>query len=110
MKTKGIGLNLTLGPYDQVAIFPSKVNKISMSCQQISKERQGLEVSALIVWKIDHEEDGPMRAFKFLGEDLISDTPRTANKLIETVVTSVIRNYIANSTIEEVRQNRDQIR
>jgi hypothetical protein len=38
LKQAGIGLTLTRGPYDQVAVFPSKVNKISFSCQQITKE------------------------------------------------------------------------
>jgi len=35
-KKAGIGLTLTKGPYDQVAIFPSKVNKVNISCTQIS--------------------------------------------------------------------------
>ena len=110
LKQAGIGLTLTKGPYDQVAIFPSKVNKISFSCQQITREVQGLEVSCMIVWQIFREGDGPMKAFKNLGDDLISDEPRTANNLITSIVSAIVRNHIANSSIDEIIKNRDQIR
>lgn len=106
----GIGLTLTKGPYDQVAIFPSKVNKVNFRCQQITKEMQGLEVSAMIVWQVYREGDGPMKAYKNLGEDLISDVPHTANSLIDSTVSSVVRNHIANSSIDDVIKNRDAIR
>lgn len=61
---------------------------------------QGLEVSAMIVWTIFREEDGPMKAFKNLGDDLITDDPTTANGLITSTVASIVRNRIANSTID----------
>lgn len=110
MKQAGIGLTLTKGPYDQVAIFPSKVNKVSFSCQQITKEMQGLEVSAMIVWQIFREGDGPMKAYKNLGQDLISDVPVTANSLINSAVVSIVRNHIANSSIDDVIKNRDALK
>lgn len=110
MKQAGIGLSLVKGPYDEVAIFPSKVNKINFSCQQISQEMQGLEVSAMIVWQIYREGDGPMKAYKNLGEDLTSDRPTTANMLIESAVSSVVRNHIANSSIDDILKKREKLR
>jgi hypothetical protein len=41
---------------------------------------------------------------------LISDEPRTANNLITSIVSAIVRNHIANSTIDEIIKNRDQIR
>lgn len=103
-------MTLTKGPFDQVAIFPSKVNKVNFRTQQITKEMQGLEVQAMIVWTIYREGDGPMKAFKYLGEDLITDEPVTANALITSQVQAIVRNRIANETMDEVIKNRDAIR
>lgn len=51
-----------------------------------------------------------MRAYKFLGDDLVSTTPYTANALIDACISSVVRNHIANNTIDEVIKNRDKLR
>jgi len=106
----GVGLNLTKGPFDQVAIFPSKVNKVNFQTQQITSEMQGLEVSAMIVWTIFREDDGPMRAFKNLGNDLITDVPTTANNLITSMASAIVRNTIANKTIKDIIEKRTEIR
>jgi hypothetical protein len=37
-KQAGIGLSVMKGPNDQIAIFPSKVNKVTLSAEQITKE------------------------------------------------------------------------
>jgi hypothetical protein len=64
---------------DTVAIFPSKVNKVQFSTQQVTKEMSGLEVSAMICWTINRDNDGPMKAYKNLGSDLTAEVPKTAN-------------------------------
>lgn len=61
---------------------------------------QGLRVSAMIVWTINREGDGPMKAYKNLGEDLVADKPEIANALIINMASAIIRNCIANSTID----------
>jgi hypothetical protein len=106
----GIGLSLFRGFSDQVAIFPSKVNKVTFTTNQITDEMQGLEVSAMLVWTIHREGDGPMKAFKNLGEDLIADTPTIANNLIISVASAIVRNCIANSTIDQIIKNRDELK
>lgn len=88
------------GPNDQVAVFPSKVNKVTLTAEQITEEMQGLRVSAMIVWTINREGDGPMKAYKNLGEDLVADKPEIANALIINMASAIIRNCIANSTID----------
>lgn len=71
---------------------------------------QGIEVSAMIVWTIYKDGDGPMKAYKFLGDDLVCDEPRHANALINTAVSAIVRNHIANSEIMKVIKERDTIR
>jgi hypothetical protein len=81
----GIGITALKMPQDTVAKFPSKIQKLTTSTMQITGEMQGLEVSAMIVWTVYRGEDGPARAYKYLGNDLAESTPRTANQLITTV-------------------------
>ncbi len=40
---------------------------------------QGIKVSGMLVWSIYREGDGPMKAFKNLGDDLSKENPTTAN-------------------------------
>ena len=79
MKRAGIGLTCFKGPFDQVARFPSKVNKVNFFTEQVTKEMQGIKVSGMLVWTIYREGDGPMKAYKNLGEDLKEENPAIAN-------------------------------
>jgi hypothetical protein len=42
MKKAGIGLNCFRLPFDQVATFPSRVNKIEFDTQQVDINMQGV--------------------------------------------------------------------
>jgi len=99
-----------ISPGDTVAIFPSKVNKVTFSTAQVTKEFSGLEVSAMICWVVNREGDGPMKAYVSLGKELESQNPKNANELISKMASSVIRNQIANSTTDEILKNRDKLR
>jgi len=41
-KEAGVGLKTTVMPFDVVALFPAKVNKVNFTTLQITKEMQGL--------------------------------------------------------------------
>jgi regulator of protease activity HflC (stomatin/prohibitin superfamily) len=110
MKKAGIGLCTFVGPYDQCAVFPAKVNRVNFKTYQITSEMQGLEVSVMIVWTIFREEDGPMRAYRMLGNDLKEAVPKTANDLCASLVSSVVRNQIANDTIDNIIKSRKEFR
>ena len=58
----GIGLSTFIGPFDQVSIFPSRLNKVEIVTDQITKEMQGVEVKSMIEWTIDRNGEGPMKA------------------------------------------------
>ena len=69
-----------------------------------------MQVSAMIVWTIFRDEDGPMRAYRMLGEDLSSDVPTTANNLMSSFVASIVRNKIANSELVTIVKERKELR
>lgn len=96
--------------FDQVAKFPASVHKVDFSTQQVTQEMQGLEVSGMIVWSIYRIDEGPMKAFKNLGEDLKDEIPRSANEKLVSMSNAIVRNCIANSTINEIITNRQMIR
>jgi hypothetical protein len=91
-------------PWDTHAIFPSKLVKIEIKTQQVTKEMQGVEVSSMIEWTIDKKGEGPMKAFKNL--DVQKDVPTKANETLRAMASAIVRNQIANSTIDEALKNR----
>lgn len=64
----------------------------------------------MICWTINRTGDGPMKAYKNLGSDLASDDPLTANNLLTSMASAIVRNCIANSTIDQIIKNRQQLR
>jgi flotillin len=110
LKSAGIGTAIVRNPFDTVAVFPSRLVKIDVKTQQVTKEMQGLEVSSMIEWTVDKEGEGPMKAFKNLGQDLASREPRTANSMLSDMCSSILRAQISNSTIQEVIKNRQELR
>lgn len=71
---------------------------------------QGIEVQGMIVWTIYREDGGPMKAYKNLGNDLKKNIPNQSNDKLITMSNAIVRNCIANSTINEIIKNRKVIR
>ena len=69
---------------------------------------QGIEVASMIEWTVEKEGEGPMKAFKHL--DVASENPYKTNEILSRMTSAIVRNQIANSTIEEVLQNRQLLR
>ena len=110
MVRAGVGLSCFKGFMDQVARFPSRVHKVTFMSDQMTQEKQGVKVTGMLVWGINRVDDGPMRAFKNLGEDLSSDNPRQANEHLVELGNAILRNQIANSTLDEIMTNRRKLR
>lgn len=51
-----------------------------------------------------------MRAYRQLGSDICNSNPSTANALMSSMVSAIVRNTIANNNVMEVIQNRDKLR
>jgi regulator of protease activity HflC (stomatin/prohibitin superfamily) len=64
----------------------------------------------MLEWTIDREGEGPMKAFKNLGQYLANQIPRTANSMLEDMCSSILRSQISNSTIGDVIKNRHELR
>ncbi len=77
-----------------------------MVTQQVTKEMQGIQVSSMIEWTVDRE--APLKAFKNL--DLASGNYTAANETLRAMTSAIVRNQVANSTIDHVIKNRQMLR
>lgn len=110
MIRKGIGLATWIYPGESYVKFSSQINQVDFSAQQVSVECAGVEVTGTIVWSVFREDDGPMVAYRCFGQDLIAGKPHKANKQIKEIASSIIRDRIANMTIQEILKNRALLR
>lgn len=69
-----------------------------------------MRVRATTTWSVYREDDGPLRAYKFFGQDLYQDNPSLPNTLIDKVMSTVVQDHIANHTLDEVIKKRDELR
>ena len=68
-------------------------------------------MSGVLIWSVYRDEDGPFRCFKSFGEDLLNKSgPKIANKKLENMAVSIIREKIANLTINDLLKNRSKLR
>ena len=71
---------------------------------------QGVEVYGMIIWSVYRKENGPMNAYKFFGDDLKRATPTKANEKIADMAVAIVRDRIANLTINDILKNRSKLR
>lgn len=71
---------------------------------------QGIEVTGMGLWSVYREKEGPMNCYKYFGDDLKKPTPHVANGKIEAMAVAIIRDRIANMTINDILKNRSKLR
>ena len=106
----GIGLACWVMPGDQTIKFPSLINKLTFKAQQVSAEMQGVNVTGMLIWSVHRESDGPFKCYKSFGEDLNKKTPTMANEQLECMAVSIIRDRIANLSLNDILKNRNKLR
>lgn len=64
---------------------------------------QGIIITGFAFWSVHRNDDGPFKFYKYMqGGD--------SNESVKALSESVLRNFIANSTLEDVMRNRDHLR
>lgn len=64
---------------------------------------QGIIIEGFAFWSVYRDEEGPFRCYKYLQGCNPSES-------VQALCESVLRNLIANSTIDEVMKNRNHLR
>lgn len=104
----GIGLTCFVTPFDSVAIFPSKQNKVEIQTQALTTEMQGVLVSSMITWNVQTEGNGPLKAYENL--DLASGNFESANSALRDLTGAIVRERVANSELQLVLTERESLR
>jgi len=89
--------------------FPSKMQNINFSCDQVTREVQGVGVKGFATWSIFREDDGPYRAYKSF-DGFSENGLQMANDNVRQLVESVLRNIVSRKSLEEVMTQRQQMR
>lgn len=63
----------------------------------------------MLMWSIVRTGDGPLKAYKHIGQEL-SSTPTKMNQTLSSMASAIVRNRIANSTINTILKERTVIR
>ena len=71
---------------------------------------QGVEVSGMLIWSVYRSDDGPFKCYKSFGSDLQQATPVVANDKLNSMAVSIVRDRIANFTINDILKNRSKLR
>ena len=74
-----VGLGTWIMPGDAAVKFPSQLNKLHFTAEQVTAEMQGVEVKGMLVWTIHRDKEGPFKCYKAFGEDLKRKDPIEAN-------------------------------
>lgn len=107
---QGIGLSTWVLPGDKIVTFPSQLCQVNFQAEQVTLEMQGVRVSGLLIWSPYREGDGPAKLFKAFGNDLKRKNSPNIGVKIGNIARSIIRDKIANMTIDDVLKNRAALR
>ena len=99
----GVGLKTWANFLDTIVTFPSKVERVYFEANNVTVEMQGIVIEGFAFWSVYRDEDGPFRCYKYLQGC-------NPNESVQALCESVLRNLIANSTIDEVMKNRNHLR
>jgi flotillin len=100
--TSGQGASCFKWPWDSVAVVPTSLQKVRFVADQITRERVGVGISGLAVYRIAE----PLLAFRVLN---FSFPERAQQKLDQTLTEMLIgatRRLVANLTVDECLQKR----
>lgn len=110
MIKKGVGMATWTLPGDQVIKFPTLISQVNFVAEQVSSEMQGVRVTGMLIWSVHREDEGPFRCYKAFGDDLKKKVPVDANHKLENMAVSIIRDRIANLTLNDILKNRSKLR
>jgi len=64
----------------------------------------------MLIWSVHRQDEGPFRAYKAFGDDLKKKVPVDANHKLENMAVSIIRDRIANLSLNDILKNRSKLR
>ena len=64
---------------------------------------QGIIITGFAFWSVNRNQEGPFKYYKYMER-------QNPNESVRSLSESVVRNLIANSTLDDVMRNRNHLR
>lgn len=89
----GTGIKGYFMPWNNVITFPSVINRVSFSANNITQDYQGIEVMGYGIYSVHRDGDGPLKFY-------ISQQGNCNDIHISSICECLVRQFISNSTID----------
>lgn len=104
----GTGIYTFTWPGDQVVKFPTVIKKVDFQSEQVTSEMMGIRVTGALYWS-PHRED-PFKLYKAFGKELQASSSYVIDEKLQQMAVAVVRDRVANTTIEAILRDRNQLR
>lgn len=103
-RSTGQGASCFKWPWDAVAIVPTTVNRLQFVADQVTRERVGVQVTGLAVYRIAR----PEIAFTMLNFSFAERASEKLGEIMREMFVGATRRHVANLTIEDVMTRRKE--
>ena len=122
LERAGVGIWALSLPNRSVVRFTSTLQRVCFTAEALSAEHLGVAIEGFILWTVEHEGDGPFRAFQNLGiHDLQSAGERTQLKspkhllgaaqhhAFQAMLAAEVQRYAGTVPIERLMSEQDAL-
>jgi regulator of protease activity HflC (stomatin/prohibitin superfamily) len=103
-RSTGQGASCFKWPWDAVAIVPTTVNRLQFVADQVTRERVGVQVTGLAVYRIAR----PEIAFTMLNFSFAERASEKLSEIMREMFVGATRRHVANLTIDDVMTRRKE--
>ena len=101
-RSTGQGASCFKFPWDSVAVVPTTINRLQFKADQVTREKVGMEVCGLAVYRIV----APEVTFRMLNFSFGERASRKLEEILREMFVGATRRHVANLTIEQVMTQR----
>ncbi len=103
-RNTGQGSSCFKWPWDSVAIVPTTINRLQFTADQISREKVGVEVTGLAVYRIVD----PLTMYKMLNFSYAERASEKLEQILGEMFIGATRRLVANLGVDEVLTRRKE--
>lgn len=101
-RSSGQGASCFKRPWDSVAIIPTSINRLQFAADQVTREKVGVEVLGLAVFRIV----SPLITYRMLNFSFTERASEKLEEILQEMFVGATRRLVANLTVEEVLTRR----
>ena len=103
-KSTGQGASCFKWPWDSVAVIPTTINRLQFTADQVTREKVGVQVTGLAVYRIVE----PEIAFRMLNFSYAERASQKLAEILREMFVGATRRHVANLTVEDVMTRRKE--